>query len=217
MGRIDIICSYIDKCQTFADVGCDHGYCTERALAEGKCKSAVITDISAKCLAKAEKLLARYMQSGVCRSVCCDGLSGVDKSVEQVLIAGIGGEEIIKILSRDFIPKKFILQPMSHVPKVRKFLIDSGCKITVDDVFKDDKFYFIIKGERSDGTENYSEEQLYFGRDSLKNPVLKDYAKTELEKKERYLQDCERAGADEQSRLKLIKEISYLKGVVYDR
>lgn len=217
MGRIDIICSYIDKCKSFADVGCDHGFCTERTLAEGKCQSAVITDISAKCLAKAEKLLARYVDSGVCRSVCCDGLSGVDDGVEQVLIAGMGGEEIIKILSRGFIPQKFILQPMNHAPKVRKFLIDSGCKITADDLFRDDKFYFIIKGERSGGEENYSEEQLYFGRDSLKNSVLKEYAKTELEKKERYLQDCERAGADKQSCMKLKKEITFLKGVVYDR
>ncbi|MDE6790851.1 MAG: class I SAM-dependent methyltransferase, partial [Clostridia bacterium] len=77
MGRIEILCSYIDNCQSFADVGCDHGYCTEYALKSGKCKSAIIADVSAKCLAKAEKLLSGYIMRGVCRSVCCDGLSGI--------------------------------------------------------------------------------------------------------------------------------------------
>ena len=188
MDRIKTICSYIDKSETFADVGCDHGYCAQYVLKSGLCKKVYITDVSAKCLAKAEKLLAQYIEQGVCESVCCDGLLGLKEECEQVLIAGMGGEEILKILRQSFIPKKFVFQPMRNVPELRAYLIENGCKITVDDVFYDGRYYFLIKGERAGGTEKYSEDELLFGRDSLRNPLIKSYAKAEADKKKAYLQ-----------------------------
>lgn len=187
MERIGKICSYIDRCKTFADIGCDHGYCTQYALRKGLCERAYITDISAKCLKKAEKLLADYIESGVCVPICCDGLEGIDKDCGQVLIAGMGGEEIIRILENSFIPEKFIFQPMKSAPELRKFLIERGCAITADDIFFDGKYYFIIKGERTGGTSPYSEKELTFGRGSLKNPLVKGYAAAEAEKRRAYL------------------------------
>lgn len=210
MGRIEILCSYLDCCESFADVGCDHGYCTEYALKSGKCQSAVVTDVSAKCLAKAEKLLKSYIDSGICRAVCCDGLARVPEDTEQVLIAGMGGEEIIKILSQGFIPRKFVLQPMKNAPKLRSFLLARGCKITADDIFRDDKFYLIIKGEREGGSAAYSKSQLFFGRDSINNPVLKEYAREELTKRERHFSSC----TDELARKKIAEEISLLTEVL---
>ncbi|MGN1060623.1 MAG: tRNA (adenine(22)-N(1))-methyltransferase [Candidatus Coproplasma sp.] len=182
MGRIEEICSYIDECESFADVGCDHGYCTLHALKSGKCKTAVISDLSAKSLSKAERLLEKYIAEGRCKSVCGDGLEGVDRECELVLIAGMGGMEIIKILTEGFIPRRFIFQPMKNAEELRGFLIESGCKITVDDIFCDGKYYFIIKGEKSGGTKEYGKEELAFGRDSLKNPVFKEFAEEEIKK-----------------------------------
>ena len=188
MGRIEIICSYISASKTFADVGCDHGYCAKYAIESGLCEKVFITDISSKCLEKAEKLLAKYIDSGKCEAVCCDGLGGIDEDCEQVLIAGMGGEEILKILKQSFIPRNFIFQPMKNAPELRAYLIENGCKITVDDIFFDGKYYFIIKGEREGGTALYSPEELLFGRDSLNNPVVKNYAFAEAEKRKSYLQ-----------------------------
>lgn len=186
MGRIEEICSYIDDCETFADIGCDHGYCTEYALKSGKCKSAVISDVSAKSLLKAEALLKDYIASGRCRAVCCDGLKKIAPDCELVLIAGMGGMEIIKILTEGFIPRRFVFQPMKNAEEIRKYLIGSGCKITADDIFFDGKYYFILKGERGGGTANYTKEELAFGRDSLKNPVFRSFAEEEIAKLSRY-------------------------------
>lgn len=192
-----MLCSYLDDCETLADVGCDHGYCTLNAFKSGKCKCAVIADVSAKCLAKAETLLSGYISAGKCKSVCCDGLKDIPRDIGQVLIAGMGGEEIIKILSEGFIPEKFVLQPMKNAEKLRAYLIKNGCKITRDDIFSDGKFfYFVIKGGRSDDfTENYSELQLRFGRDSLNNPLIKSYAEAELTKRKSHLAGCKNAEA----------------------
>lgn len=186
MNRIEKICSYIDECETFADVGCDHGYCTLYALKNAKCKRAIIADVSQKCLAKAEKLLSEYINVGLCKSVCCDGLTGIEQCGEQVLIAGMGGMEIIKILKESYIPDSFIFQPMKNAEKLRRYLIENGCAICVDDIFFDDKYYFIIKGKRCGGTEEYSREQLAFGRDSLKNPVFANYVRDEIAKLSAY-------------------------------
>ncbi len=185
MGRIEEICARLDKCSTFADVGCDHGYCTRYMLDNGLCDMAYISDISSKSLAKAQRLLSKYIEGGVCQSVCCDGLQGFETLPRQVLIAGMGGEEIIKILVCG-IPQKFVFQPMKNAPLLRRFLLANGCTIINDDIFKDGKYYFIIKGKNTGG-DKYSPMELEFGRDSFKNPVFAEYLKEEIEKFKGYL------------------------------
>ncbi len=209
MGRIEELCALTDPCASFADVGCDHGYIARHVLKSGKCGNVLITDISAKSLAKAEKLLAEYIDGGLCRAVCCDGLAGVPTDTEQVLIAGMGGEEIIKILSEGFIPHKFILQPMKNADKLRKFLLGNGCKLIYDGIFKDEKFYFVIKGERSGGRQDYSPVQLAFGRDSIGSQTLKEYAQAELEKDRARLEKCVDGIQRERitDRIKLLTEV----------
>ncbi len=210
MGRIEELCALIEPCESFADVGCDHGYVARHVLNSGKCDNVLITDISAKCLAKAEKLLAKHIEAGKCRAVCCDGLKGVPTDTEQVLIAGMGGEEIIKILSEGFVPEKFILQPMKNADKLRKFLLGKGCKLTYDGIFRDEKFYFVIKGERGGGDKNYSPAELAFGKDSLGSAALKEFAEAELKKSETHLAGCK----NEARRKEKIKEIGLLREVL---
>ncbi len=212
MDRIAKICSYLDYSESFADVGCDHGYCTLHALKEGKCKFAYVTDISEKSLKKAQTLLSAYIKDGACRAVCCDGLSAVPEDIGQVLIAGMGGLEIIKIFSEGFIPAKFVLQPMNNLEKVRAFLLERGCKITADDIFYDKKYYFIIKGERSGGTSAYSQAELAFGRDSVRNPLFYGYARAELQKKSSYVRACKEPtdAVGIKREIELLKEITGL-------
>ena len=40
--RIDTLCSLLTPCKSFADVGCDHGYCSEYMLKNGLCEKAVL-------------------------------------------------------------------------------------------------------------------------------------------------------------------------------
>ena len=189
MERINKLCSYLFKCRTFADVACDHGYIAEYMLREGLCESAVISDISEKCLKKAETLLAEYISAGKCRAVCCDGLKEIDCDTDCVMIAGIGGEEIIKILSEGFIPKSFVFQPMKNAQSLRKYLLENDCLIEKDDIFSDGKkYYFVIKGKKG-GTQAYTQNQLLYGKDSLENPVFFEYLKKELNKKKSYLKN----------------------------
>ena len=167
--RLKRIFEEIPPCSSFADVGCDHGYIAEKMLESGKCNHVIISDISAPSLKKAEKLLKRYIDSGLVRSICRDGLNGISE-VETVLIAGMGGEEIIKILTQSaFLPKVLVLQPMKNVDKVRKKLFSLGYGITKDFLFYDKKYYNLIICKLGYNSSPYTEKEIIFGRDNLLN------------------------------------------------
>ncbi len=169
--RIDTLCLLLEKTDVFADVGCDHGYCTEYALKNGLCNHAIFSDISAGSLDKAKKLLADYVKTGKATAVLGGGFYGVDKEVGQVLIAGMGGCEIIGILADKkygFMPKRFVFQPMQNADKLRRYILENGGYIERDFTFEDGKFYDVIVGGRGDRAQTYSEEEYEFGKDNLK-------------------------------------------------
>ncbi len=166
--RIKIICSHLPKAELFADVGCDHGYCTQFMLRRGLCRTAYISDISKGSLSKAEELLFCEIAEGRCVSVCADGMKGLPAQCDCVLIAGLGGEEIVRILTEGYVPRKFVLQPMKNSERVRAFLLERGCAIVSDDTFfAEGKYYDLITGENT-GASEYSDWEIAFGRDNLK-------------------------------------------------
>ena len=171
--RIKTLCSLLRESETFADVGCDHGYCSEYALKSGLCKRVIFSDISKGSLQKAETLLASYVQENRAIGVLGDGFFGVPKDTQQVLIAGMGGAEIIAILSDEktgFMPKRFVLQPMLNPDKVRRYILENGGYIERDFTFQDGKFYDIIVGGRAGEhqTDPYTDDEYEFGRENLR-------------------------------------------------
>ncbi len=181
MDRIKKLCGFLDKCESFADIGCDHGYCTLYMLKNGLCKTAVIADISDKCLNKAERLLSDYIKCGRVSSFCCNGLKEISPDISQVLIAGMGGEEIVNILKTAYIPVSFVFQPMKNAQKLREYLIACGAEITLDKPFESGgKFYYVIKGI-ANGKSEYTRAQLAFGKD-LNCAETKAYIGVELQK-----------------------------------
>ncbi len=180
--RTEIICSHLPRCRVFADVGCDHGYMAQYALRQGLCERAYITDISAESLKKAESHLRREIERGVCIPVCTDGLKGLPETPDCVLIAGMGGAEIVRILEGSGIPEAFVLQPMANPEKVRVFLSRHGCLVTEDYTFRDGRWYDLIAGRRTGG-EPYTEFEILFGRGNLRVPSEAFLSKLKKEEK----------------------------------
>ncbi|MCD8307986.1 MAG: class I SAM-dependent methyltransferase [Clostridia bacterium] len=191
--RIDLLTAYLDPCDVFADIGCDHALCTKHMLDTGKCRAAIATDISDKCLQKARDLLADYAALGRCSFICTDGLDGVPDA-DEVLIAGMGGEEMARILERR-IPHKFVLQPMRNVSKVRITLISHGACITQDTVFRADGFYYVLlKGLSAESFAGHAEEytplETEYGKE-YRSAAVQEYLAYELDKKLRYAEQIE--------------------------
>ena len=184
--RLQIIFSAIPECEVFADVGCDHGYIADAVLKSGKCNRVVLSDISAKCLNKAEILLQEEILNGRATAVVSNGLEKVGK-VDCALIAGMGGMEIISILKNaPHLPQKLVLQPMKNTPELRKFLLEIGYAFLSDRVFfAEDKYYQLLTLEK--GKDSLNDQEIKYGRDNVKergkdfvdmlNKNLADYEK----------------------------------------
>lgn len=164
--RLKEIFSLLPNASVFADVGCDHGYVAKEVLKSGKAEKVIISDISAKCLAKAESLLEDEIDDGRAISVVSNGFEKLPKC-DLALIAGMGGEEIISILKNAwFLPQTLVLQPMKNLPKLRVFLVELGYKIIKDYVFTaEQKYYDLLLVKK--GEDKLSDDEIEFGRTNL--------------------------------------------------
>lgn len=169
--RREEILSVIPKCEVLCDVGCDHGYVGFECLLRGIAGKVIFSDISALSLEKA-KLLLKSEPQLLCRASFCvaNGLDGTrETAVDACVIAGMGGEEIMKILNGET-PKFCVLQPMSEVEKLREFL-QGRFEIHSDRLFYDKgKYYNLLLCERSERGEKLSKFQVMFGKTNLENP-----------------------------------------------
>ncbi len=204
--RLTVLCGEIEPCDTFADVGCDHGFCMEYALRHGLCRYGIAADISEHALRTAERRLARFVNQGRCRLVVCDGLAAIPKDVDLVMIAGMGGDLICRILDKDFIPRRMILQPMTDARAVREYLLCHGCRIIRDKVFAADRIYDLISAERASEADSYSERELEFGRDNLRtyNPAFCAKLEKLMELQREYIKKSPKESVSESLRQRLL-------------
>ena len=178
--RLNALLREID-CNTLVDVGCDHGKLSCQSLIDGKAKKVIAVDISDKSLQKCRDLAAKLKLENI-DFRCSDGLSAIkDNEADEVVIAGMGGYEIIKILKRNLKGvNKYILCPHQDVVALREFM-KHDYVIEKDYVlFNDDHFYSVIVASLGNG--NMSKKEIYFGKDNLQNKDYIEYLKAQKEK-----------------------------------
>lgn len=202
--RLERIFAIIPKCETFADIGCDHGYIAEAMLKSGKANRVIIADISAKCLKKAEQLLDESIKSGKAISVVSNGFESIP-NCDVALIAGMGGEEICDIInSANNLPETLILQPMKNCDKVRLCAVRLGYRVQRDFMFKSaGKFYDLMFLTR--GKDSLSDEEIEFGRDNLvgQNQDFKEFLSIKISRLEGYLKSEKLSTVDRKDMLSL--------------
>ena len=116
--RINEILSFVTKSECFADIGCDHGKVALSVLKSGICGKVIAADISEESLMKVVKTADNERIDGLLTFVS-DGFKAIPYAVDQAVIAGMGGEEICKIiLEAGHKPERLILQPMKNPEKV---------------------------------------------------------------------------------------------------
>ena len=117
-----------------ADIASDHGYIGFEALKRDLAFKVIFTDISVKSLQKAMNLInsSDFLQFSEFR--VGDGLSVLKENIFASVIAGIGGREIVKILSHENkkYSKFFILQTSQDDAYLRKSLPKMNFRILCD-------------------------------------------------------------------------------------
>ena len=134
-----------------ADVGTDHGYIPIVLVQEGRIPSALAMDVNQGPLKRAEEHIKEYQLDSYIHIRLSDGVQNLQPGeADSVLIAGMGGALVIKILQegKEVLKtvKELILQPQSEISKVRKYLHKQGLVIIDEDMVEEDgKFYPMMK------------------------------------------------------------------------
>ncbi|WP_419570461.1 class I SAM-dependent methyltransferase, partial [Ruminococcus sp.] len=129
------------------DVGTDHAYLPAELLRRGQCTRAVATDIHAGPLEAAKRTLTEAGVLEQAELFLCDGLAQVQpEGITDVVIAGMGGETIIHILEDCPWRRQvhLILQPMTKIPDLRRWLAEQGFSWTEQAVQEGEKFYVVL-------------------------------------------------------------------------
>ncbi len=151
--RLKVIASFIPQGKSVCDVGTDHGYLPAALSLGGKCKKVTATDIREKPLDNARNNLKRLGVKDV-NLILCDGLEDVDKNdAETVIIAGMGGDVISKIIEN--CPFKeaplFILQPMTAADTLRDYLAQNGFDVLKETALSENRKIYSVMTARFDG------------------------------------------------------------------
>ncbi|MBE6740779.1 MAG: SAM-dependent methyltransferase [Ruminococcaceae bacterium] len=168
--RLSAAANLIRQGARLADIGCDHGYVPVYLIENGKISSAVASDINEGPLASCKRLVKENKLEDNITCVLSNGLEKVNlDEVDDILIAGMGGELISEILSNCDISKlkekHIILNPMTHPEIARQFLFDNGFGIQSDIIVKDKKHYYSIFDCVYTGkTIQYSKTDLFLGK-----------------------------------------------------
>lgn len=120
-----------------ADIGCDHGKLAASLILSGRCREVIAADIAPGPLAGAQRLFEELGICGSARTLLCDGLDGIGpESADDVIIAGLGADEIERIIARA--PwlrdpeKQLVLVPASRHGSLRRFLAREGFQRTAE-------------------------------------------------------------------------------------
>lgn len=155
--RLMEIVSSIPPCERVIDVGSDHGHVISYLLENHIAQSAVATDIHIDPAETTKRYLRRQGVMQHAEVYHTDGLHGI-RLIERdvVVISGLGGVEMIRILSETLEEHKgafprnirWILQPQRSFEELRVYLFGVSFRIDRESICLDrEKIYMILQAE----------------------------------------------------------------------
>lgn len=169
------------------DVGTDHGYLPCFLIESGACRAAFACDIAAGPLLAAKEHIAALGLGDKVTAVLSDGLKSLPPSAESatdIVIAGMGGELIAKILAEggDFAKHcRLILQPNTRVSTLRRWLFENGLEIQAESAVRDGRFiYTVICAVFTGDCRTPGELECITGKLSPDVPIDKEYLEAEI-------------------------------------
>ena len=132
--RLQVVASLVRKGSRVADIGTDHAHLPVWLVQNGISPAAIASDIVKGPVAAATRTIEQAGETARVEVRLGDGLSTVQPDeVEDIVIAGMGGETIAAILqAAPWVQDeryRLILQPMTRAEVMRRYLWDTGFDI----------------------------------------------------------------------------------------
>ncbi|MBR3894810.1 MAG: SAM-dependent methyltransferase [Clostridia bacterium] len=178
---------YLRKGCRVVDVGTDHAYLPIHLVREGLVAEALACDVNQGPITAARANVAAAGLADRIGTRLTDGLHGVeDFSPDSVLIFGMGGELIVKILSEaPWIRNEsigLVLQPMSRAAVLRRWLLENGFSIEGETLTYEDKYYQTLAARYTGRVDSYSDVELAVGRLNIETrpPLFEGFVRHEI-------------------------------------
>ena len=224
--RLKAVYDLTEKCDTFLDVGSDHGYLPLHLIKNNIINKAVVSDINEGPLFNAKENFELYKMRDKATFILTGGLRDIDtRDIDAVSICGMGGELIISILEEDKTKAKgfdyLIFQPMNSVNLVRKYLYENGYTIVKEDLVKDrHHFYNILKVIPKKDNREFDEIFFDLGYDLFKegNENFIDFINYKIRVNKKIIENCKSQNSENAKRAKekAVDYINRLEGVKKD-
>ncbi len=188
--RLRAIASLVPDGAIIADIGSDHGLLLDYLLSLGRIGKGYATDNKD---GPYRRLLTHFHNEPRIQTYLADGLALLPHDVDTIVISGMGGTLINRILT-DGRPalgrvKCIVISPHQQVAEVRQTMMNLGYRIEEELIVAEDgQFYEAMRFVR--GTVEYSKNELLYGPLNLARhtPELIKHMKARLETIERLLQ-----------------------------
>lgn len=153
--RLMLMADQIEKNETMADIGTDHGFLPMYLADERICPKVILTDVSAGSLKKAQDNVnelvekrreeGREFDTGTFDFRLGDGITVLEPGeADAIVIAGMGGILISEILEKNMevarTAKRIIMQPRKGSGRLRYSLIKNGFEVERELLVREGKF-----------------------------------------------------------------------------
>ncbi len=213
--RLQSIAQFVIQGESVADIGSDHALLPLYLIQEEFATQVIATELKKGPSEKVKKIIDCYQLADRVELRIGDGLKPLKpKEAATVVLAGMGAQTIIKILAESKSTlntiKRLVLQPMTEIFLLRKWLYENGWKIVDEDLVKEENRYYIVIAAEQGGEAYPSELQLQLGKSLLakNHPLLKGYINTLIKKEQAIIQ---KLGGAQTKKAQRTRELSELR------
>lgn len=170
--RLCAIAALVQNGKGLVDVGTDHGQLPAQLAGSGYSGKLFASDIKEGPLMAARRTAEEAGLSDRIRFLLCDGLALCPpEEIDTIVIAGMGGDMIVKILDEaEWCMDEgyqLILQPMTKAEVLRCWLVNNAFAIEKETIVEDGGILYQIICARFGGETKLSDAQLFLGKREL--------------------------------------------------
>lgn len=215
--RLRAIADLVPDDVRLVDVGTDHGFIPVDLLLSQRIRFAIASDIGAAPLDHARRTADQYDVTEGIEFRLCDGLKDIAANeVDCIVIAGMGGDNIVSILEAAPWTKDgafLLLQPMSKAEVLRRWLNENGYQVTAERLVADKGVIYPILSVCGGEMSSASDSQFWGGFLLDGDPLQDRYLDEKILRLRRAAAGLEKARdpAVQQRRRELVSIISALE------
>lgn len=172
--RLKQILSMIKPTDRLLDIGTDHALLCIEAINTGLAQYCLAVDNKKEPLQIASKNIEEHQLTNKIHTLLSEGAKQVNELFDTWVIAGLGGETIIEILSDSLektqSTKQIVLSPHSKVGLLRQFCYEHGFDIENEKLVFDYKYYVVMSVKYTGQSREFSLYEKEIGL--LKNDPL---------------------------------------------